>query len=68
MSHSFEVKHLPEDTAIMMCRCGLTYRWYRNIWKLVGFEDQVGRDIDPPSGQCDKDKEVESEEEESEND
>jgi hypothetical protein len=52
MSHNFEVKQLPEDTAIMACKCGLTYRWYRNAWKLVGFEDWRGVDIDPPEGDC----------------
>lgn len=52
--HNFEVKILPTEATIMTCKCGLTYLWRDSgYWRLVGFEDECGRDSDAPQ-RCDQ--------------
>lgn len=64
--HNFEIKILPSEATIMVCKCGLTYMWRDSgYWRKVGFEDETGRDIDAPQS-CDEPEEQKQEGGESE--
>lgn len=63
MSHRFTIERLPNNVTLMVCKCGLTYRYSgTESWYEVPFRNAQGVGVDPPAGRCGTDGEAEQQE------